>query len=1076
MKITIKRFIKYILLIILFSIAFQANASIINGSISTSHYTAQVCETASCAVSTTSPVNFGNFSTTPASDVVVTDTALKGYIWGESFGWAVLNCINTASGCTSTNNNFKVANDSNGHLSGYAWGQNAGWINFGPFVNSTTSPVVINSSGQFNGYAWSQNYGWIKFDCSNPSYCVQTDWRPQNTRPQCSDGIDNDNDGLIDSADPGCHTDLNANNSSSYDPTLNSEYNRTGGGGFPSGGGNDMCPNIAGVQSTVPDGKILDASGQCVDNICPNTVNYNSVPLSSSGPFTVNVKNTTKIGFAIKVFDTINPAHTEGDIATENALNKNSSDQVVVYDTSLNKYVLGFEDVVGGDYDYNDLVVGVGLSCDPLSGNTCPNPSSLSDTTSEIINHAPSGELDLQTILNNAGYNINTILDQKQYQVWDIPQNTTVTVSTKFINKFAGNSFVFGYYTNGSLANFVPIFKTANIAGSTTVPTMCTPNPSDYCPNINGVQTSLPPGMALNTTGQCVYIVPDVCSNIPGSQLTVPDGYGYNSLGQCVPVAAIDQCPNIVGNQMTVPSGMSLNTQGQCVSLSVPDACPNIPGSQSSIPTGDMYDSSGNCVPHTTIDLCSNIAGNQTTIPSGMVVNTGGQCVPPAVPDACPNIDGTQLRIPSDMTYDTQGNCVPLMKIDACPNIAGTQTTLPKGMSYDSQGNCVASLCLTNPKLCAPPADACSVDPASCVSPASFCTTHPELCVPPPTCKGLQCLSPGYIKSIINNLTMLTPIPFAKRASSIMITAGIISGIALSLVTSVFTTPTSLSDIFNLPVRLWSLLLSALGFKKRRRPWGTVYDSVTKEPLDPAYVALLDLQGKEVATSITDIDGRYGFLAPAGQYRMVAHKTNYLFPSDKMKDKSSDELYEDLYFGDIINVNEDEGVIIKNIPMDAINFDWNEFAKQDQRLMKFYSRRDIWIVRISSALFYFGLLLTIIAVVGLPNVYNIATLVAYMVLLVFKNVTISPSSLGTVVFSENGNPVSFAIMRIFRADDNYEVAHKIVNKTGKYYCIVPNGTYYVEIEKKNLDATYSLIYTSGPIIVKKGHINNKFKV
>ncbi len=37
------------------------------------------------------------------------------------------------------------------------------------------------------------------------------------TEPQCNDGIDNDNNGLKDSADPGCHSDLHPNNASSWD-------------------------------------------------------------------------------------------------------------------------------------------------------------------------------------------------------------------------------------------------------------------------------------------------------------------------------------------------------------------------------------------------------------------------------------------------------------------------------------------------------------------------------------------------------------------------------------------------------------------------------------------------------------------------------------------------------------------------------------------------------------------------------------------------------------------------------------------------------------------------------------------
>lgn len=218
--------IEYCFLALLIFFAIPASASIIDGTISSTYYKVQVCETTNCAVSTTSGVNFGHFTTQSQYNIEVLDTELKGFMWGSSFGWVVMNCVNTTSGCSSTNGNFKVANNYDGRLSGYAWGQSAGWINFGPFLNSTTAQVVINSSGQFNGYAWAQNFGWIKFDCStsDTNFCVQTDWRPRNTRPQCSDGLDNDGDNIIDSADPGCHpVDANASNSASYDPTDNIE-------------------------------------------------------------------------------------------------------------------------------------------------------------------------------------------------------------------------------------------------------------------------------------------------------------------------------------------------------------------------------------------------------------------------------------------------------------------------------------------------------------------------------------------------------------------------------------------------------------------------------------------------------------------------------------------------------------------------------------------------------------------------------------------------------------------------------------------------------------------------------------
>jgi len=187
------------------------------GTIDAIFHSAQVCENTSCTVTTTSGVNFGYFTTASSSNVTITDTELTGYIWGKSFGWVVLNCVNTISGCSVTNGNFKVSNTS-GQLSGYAWGENSGWINFGPFSNSATSAVSINSSGEFNGYAWMENYGWVKFDCTDSNYCVKTDWRPSTPvitptistttsggYSQCSDKKDNDNDGFIDYPnDPGC--------------------------------------------------------------------------------------------------------------------------------------------------------------------------------------------------------------------------------------------------------------------------------------------------------------------------------------------------------------------------------------------------------------------------------------------------------------------------------------------------------------------------------------------------------------------------------------------------------------------------------------------------------------------------------------------------------------------------------------------------------------------------------------------------------------------------------------------------------------------------------------------------------
>lgn len=330
-------------------------------------------------------------------------------------------------------------------------------------------------------------------------------------------------------------------------------------------------------------------------------------------------------------------------------------------------------------------------------------------------------------------------------------------------------------------------------------------------------------------------------------------------------------------------------------------------------------------------------------------------------------------------------------------------------------------------------------------------------------------------KEAITKISEIIKTPEGNITSKVITTTGVVTGTSISIATALFANPLSFSELFLIPFRIWSLLLAALGIKKRNRPWGTVYDSITKQPIDPAYVILQDLNGNEVATSITDLDGRYGFLVPAGQYRMIANKTNYEFPSKKLNGKTQDELYHDLYFNEIIDVSEG-GVIAKNIPMDPLKFDWNEFAKKNKNLMKFFLKRDLWIARISDFFFYLGLIITIISTMAIPVFYNIAILVIYLILFILKRTILKPRAFGYIKQKETKNPLSFAIIRVFFAGSDNEVIHKITDKTGKYYCLISNGKYYTKIENKNLDESYSLIHTSEPIEIKNGYINKKFEV
>ena len=148
----------------------------------------------------------------------------------------------------------------------------------------------------------------------------------------------------------------------------------------------------------------------------------------------------------------------------------------------------------------------------------------------------------------------------------------------------------------------------------------------------------------------------------------------YENGCAALPPAPVDVCPNLEGMQESVPAEMVKNEAGNCVPLVVPvpvaDVCPNLEGMQETLPAGMVKNEAGNCVPLVvpipTTDVCPNIAGDQSPVPAGMVKDSSGDCVTPTpaplpvvvVTDACPNLEGMQASVPAGMVKDAAGSCL----------------------------------------------------------------------------------------------------------------------------------------------------------------------------------------------------------------------------------------------------------------------------------------------------------------------------------------------------------------------------------------------------------------------------------
>lgn len=278
-----------------------------------------------------------------------------------------------------------------------------------------------------------------------------------------------------------------------------------------------------------------------------------------------------------------------------------------------------------------------------------------------------------------------------------------------------------------------------------------------------------------------------------------------------------------------------------------------------------------------------------------------------------------------------------------------------------------------------------------------------------------------------------------------------------------------------IPIREGNLLLSLFGFYTTKKYWGTVYDSVTKQPLDPAYVTLFDDAGQVIDTSITDIDGRYNFIVGPGTYYLSAQKTDYLFPSKKLSGKNYDELYAHLYFGGPVEVRKNDEVLSLNIPMDPLNFNWNEYAKRQTKVTHFYRPWHRFLSVAAHVLFVLGFALSVWVFVVDPTVLSFIVFSLYIITIILRLIGFRYIPRGYVGDTE-GFALSYGIVRVYSAELSREVKHAIIAPEGHYLLLVPNGRYFMTVEQKLPSGEYKKVHTTKPFKVHKGFIAKKITI
>jgi hypothetical protein len=250
------------------------------------------------------------------------------------------------------------------------------------------------------------------------------------------------------------------------------------------------------------------------------------------------------------------------------------------------------------------------------------------------------------------------------------------------------------------------------------------------------------------------------------------------------------------------------------------------------------------------------------------------------------------------------------------------------------------------------------------------------------------------------------------------------------------------SDAVYAVISLFNGLLTALGIRKRRRRWGTVYDSVTKQPLDPVLVELVDATtGKVVEESITDMFGRFGFIDRPGRYIIRVHKTNYQFPS-RLVLGTRDVLFESVYHGEVFQVLSIDNVIAPNIPMDQVASDWNQVEKKRLGYGNIYTQLDVIIAKTLQTVFWVGFAMTTWMSLSSPGIVNISLTGLYTILAVLNLYLPKPHLWGKIV-SSKVNPHGLLIELRHESIPDVVVSKTITNEVGKFTLKAMPGKSYV---------------------------------
>lgn len=257
---------------------------------------------------------------------------------------------------------------------------------------------------------------------------------------------------------------------------------------------------------------------------------------------------------------------------------------------------------------------------------------------------------------------------------------------------------------------------------------------------------------------------------------------------------------------------------------------------------------------------------------------------------------------------------------------------------------------------------------------------------------------------------------------------------------------TEITRVLHAPHVLGSLVAS-----RKNKSWGTVYDSITRAPVDSAVVTLLSAHGEKLAETTTDFDGAYSFVVPPGNYAITVRRAYYIFPSKNVIPSGQDALYTNLYYGTPFVLTD---TTILDIPIDPVYFDWNHYETLRTHHTRVVDRVDPIIARVLTTIFYAGFAVLLWRFTQEPSIATGLVFSFYILLLALRFLGGKPMFYGSI--QKNGCTLPFAVVHVYRNDDR--VARTFTDAYGRYAVRIDPGTYRMRVDERTGEYEYTTVF------------------